>query len=166
MHSVFGFGSKGLNVKSSKIDPININFVLFNTFPSRSEYSKINSFEKNSILPIYPNLFQAVTRTTHIFIWPYQKQDARIQAAARCGLGGWNEHDTNANLQTRVCKQPIKELSFLSDTVLKFHNLGPWFPSNKSHIHYLLNSCIVPSLYCTYCSTVVHKCSTVCMYLE
>ena len=46
--------------------PFYISFILFNTFPSRSEYSKKETFKKNSILPSYPIFF-----STHIFfIWP------------------------------------------------------------------------------------------------
>ena len=32
-------------------------------------HSKKKKFSKKSFLPTYPNLFQAVTGTTHIFIW-------------------------------------------------------------------------------------------------
>ena len=53
--------------------PFYISFVLFNTFPSRSEYSKKKSLKKKKIVSYLPTLifFQGVTRTTHIFfIWP------------------------------------------------------------------------------------------------
>ena len=50
--------------------PFYISFVLFNTIPSMSEYSKKKSFQKKSILPTYHNFFQGVTWTTNIFfIW-------------------------------------------------------------------------------------------------
>ena len=44
-----------------------ISFVIFNTFPNRSEYSKKkksfqkNKFSKKSFLPTYPNFVQGVT---------------------------------------------------------------------------------------------------------
>ena len=50
--------------------PFYISFVIFNTFPSRSEYSKKKKYKKNSILPSYPKFSQSVTWTTHFFIWP------------------------------------------------------------------------------------------------
>ena len=49
-----------LEVKGFKQSPtFYISFVLFNTFPSRSEYSKKKVFKKK--YPTYPNFFQGVT---------------------------------------------------------------------------------------------------------